>query len=330
MVPEIVLVKAGVWVPESMPVSLNDPLKCNVPEAPANFPVPPVILATPLSVPVPAPSGTFADELATTTVSVLPEPERLPLPLKLNPTFVEVVGTWPEPLNVLEPRSVPVPVPFSDVTVADPDVELLFTMSTVKVPEYEPVNATLVGAGAVVVVVFFAVVVVVFFAVVVVVFFVVVVVVWPAIVEVEVVVDGGLKAIDADAVSPPLALPALRAQPFKFEALVPQDPLPIVPVTTLNDVPARTPVPLTVTGVAVAVSQPPCPLAVARHSTRNRWSLGVKFVPDTVTVAPLVSWVEGWMESEGGFTIDALGITPFEGGELGLLPTLLRATTVNV
>ena len=78
-----------------MPVSLNDPLKRSEPVAPANLPVPPVTLATPLSVPVPAPSGTFAAELATSTVNVPPEPERLPLPLKLKlkPTFVEVVGT---------------------------------------------------------------------------------------------------------------------------------------------------------------------------------------------------------------------------------------------
>ena len=214
--------KTGVCVPESMPVSLNDPLKRSEPVAPANLPVPPVILATPLSVPVPAPSGTFADELATTTVNVPPGPERLPLPLKLKPTFVEVVGTWPEPLNVLEPRSVPVPVPFSDVTVADPDVELLFTMSTVNEPEYEPLNATLVE-GAVVVVVFGLVVVVVtlFFDVVVVVFDVVVVD-RPAIVEVEAGDDGVLKAIGATAESPPLALAALMAHPFTLDALVPQ------------------------------------------------------------------------------------------------------------
>jgi len=54
---------------------------------------------------------------------VLPDPERLPLTGEAEAEFVAVVGTWPEPLKVLEPRSVPVPEPFSDVTVADPDVE---------------------------------------------------------------------------------------------------------------------------------------------------------------------------------------------------------------
>jgi hypothetical protein len=326
-VPESVLVKAGVCVPESILVSLKDPLNCSEPVAPANLPVPPVILATPLSVPVPAPSGTFADELTTTTVSVLPDPERLPLPVKLKPEFVAVVGTWPEPLNVLEPRSVPVPEPFSDVTVAEPDVELLFTMSTVNVPEYEPLNATFFEAGAVVVVVRFVVVVVVVF------FGLVVVVDLPALPAFVVVVafaDGAWKAIGAAAVSPPLALPALMAQLFRFDVVVPQVPLPIVPVTTLNVVLGSTPAAVIVTGVAVAVAQPPCPLAVARHSTRKTWSFGVKFVPDTFTVAPLVSSTEGWTVSEGGLTIDAIGITLFELGELGLAPTLFRATTVNV
>jgi len=260
-VPDRELVKDGVCVPEPIPVRLKDPLNCSEPVAPANLPVPPVILATPLSVPVPAPSGTLAEELTTTTVNVLPDPERLPLPVKLKPEFVAVVGTWPEPLKVLEPRSVPVPEPFSDVTVADPDVELLFTMSTVKVPEYEPLNDTLFEVGVVVVVVFGLVVVVVFGL--------VVVVTPPAFMVVVVFTDGAWKRIGAVAVSPPLALPALMTQLLRFEAVVPQVPLPILPVTTLKVELGNRPAAVIVTGVAVAVSQPPCPLAVARHSTRN-------------------------------------------------------------
>jgi hypothetical protein len=269
-----------------MLATLKDPPNFSEPLAPANLPVPPVILATPLSVAVPAPSGTVADELTTTSASVLPDPERVPLPLKLKPEFVVVVGTWPEPLNVLEPKSVPVPEPLSDVTVAEPDVEL-FTMSNVNVPEYEPLNATLFEAGEVVVVVAFVVVVVVAFVVVVVVFFgFVVVVAPPAFVVVVAFTDGAWKVIGAAAVSPPLAFPALMAQLFRFDVVVPQVPLPIVPATTLNVVLGNTPAAVIVTGVAVAVSQPPCPLAVTRHSTRNTWSFGVKFVPDTFTVAP--------------------------------------------
>lgn len=98
----------------------------------------------------------------------------------------------------------------------------------------------------------------------------------------------------------------------------------------MNVVPGKMPTALTVTGVAAATSQPPCPFAFARHSTRNKWSFGVKFAPDTVTVEPLVSFFEGFTVSDGALAIDAFGITSFEGAEIGLVPTLFRATTVNV
>ncbi len=321
IVPDKVLVNDGVCVPVSMLATLKVPLNFNEPLAPANLPVPPVILATPLSVAVPAPLGTVADELTTNSASVLPDPERVPLPLKLNPVFVAVVGTWPAPLKALKPRLLPVPVPLSDVTVADPDVEL-FTMSKVKVPEYEPLNTTFLDADAVVVVVRFVVVVVVCFG--------FVVVVAPAFVVVVDLTDGARKAIGAAAVSPPLALPALMAQFFRFDGVVPQAPLPIVPVTTLNAVLGSTPAAVIVTGVAVAVSHPPCPLAVTRHSTRNTWSFGVKLVPDTFTVAPFVRPADGRMIRAGGTTIEAIGVTLCEGEELELVPTLFFATTVNV
>jgi len=93
IVPDKVLAKDGVCVPVSMLATLKVPLNFSEPVAPANLPVPPVILATPLSVAVPAPSGTVADELTTNSASELPDPERVPLPLKLKPVFVAVVGT---------------------------------------------------------------------------------------------------------------------------------------------------------------------------------------------------------------------------------------------
>ena len=288
--PDNVLVKDGVCFPESMLATMKDPLNFSEPLAPANLPVPPVILATPLSVAFPAPLGTEADELATTRLSELPEPARVPLPLKLKPVFVVVVGTWPEPLNALKPELAPVPEPLSDVTVADPDVES-FTMTKVKVPEYEALNATFFEAGDVVVVAGL-VVVVAFVGLVVVVAFVVVVAA-PGFVVVVAVTDRARKVIGAVAVSAPFALPTLMAQFFRFDARVPQVPLPIVPVTTLNDVLGSTPAAVIVTGVSVAASQPPWPLAVTRHCTRNTWSFGVKLVPDTFAVAPFERLTEG-------------------------------------
>lgn len=141
-VPDKVLVNAGVCDPLSTPEITKEPVNFSVPLAVANTPVPPVTSAVPESVTVPAPSGALADEL-TTDRSRLPfEPARVPLPVKVKPAFVEVVGTWPEPLNVPVPRSVPVPVPLMEVTVGEAEVELLLTMIRDRVPVYFPLKAT--------------------------------------------------------------------------------------------------------------------------------------------------------------------------------------------
>ena len=68
---------------------------------------------------------------------------------------------------------------------------------------------------------------------------------------------GARKAIAALAVSPPLALPALITQFLPFDTVVPQVPLPTLPVTTLNLVGGNTPLAVTVAGVAVAMSHWP-------------------------------------------------------------------------
>jgi hypothetical protein len=134
------LVNAGLCVPLATPVTLNEPLNFKVPVAPANFPVPLVMVAVPLSVTVPGPlSGPEPEEVATFRLSVLPPPARTPVPLNLNPVLVDVVGTLPVPDRVLAPSVVPVPEPLIDVTLADADVEL-FTISAVSVPEYLPVK----------------------------------------------------------------------------------------------------------------------------------------------------------------------------------------------
>jgi hypothetical protein len=73
--------------------------------------------------------------------------------------------------------------------------------------------------------------------------------------------QGALKEIGALAESPPPALPALIAHDFKFNNEVPQVPLPIAPVTTLKLVDGSVPPAVIVTGVAVAMSHPLCPLA---------------------------------------------------------------------
>lgn len=141
-VPDNVLVNAGVCDPLSTPEIWKEPLNFSVPLAFANVPVPPVTLAVPESVTVPAPSGALADELTTVRLILPFEPVTVPLPVKVKPALVDVVGTWPEPLNVLVPRSVPVPVPLMEVTVADAEVELLLTMIKDRVPVYFPLKAT--------------------------------------------------------------------------------------------------------------------------------------------------------------------------------------------
>jgi hypothetical protein len=77
-----------------------------------------------------------------------------------------------------------------------------------------------------------------------------------------------LKVMGALVESPPLALPALTSQALRFDGEVPHDPVPTVPVTTLNVVVGSAPLELMVTGVAVAMSHPPGPVEVVRHSTR--------------------------------------------------------------
>ena len=84
---------AGFWEPVSTPVMVKAPENFKVPLACAKVPVPPVILAVPLKVTVPAPSGAFADELTTLRVKVLVAPVKVPVPLKLKPVLVEVSGT---------------------------------------------------------------------------------------------------------------------------------------------------------------------------------------------------------------------------------------------
>jgi hypothetical protein len=56
-------------------------------------------------------------------------------------------------------------------------------------------------------------------------------------------------------------------QLLRFEEEVPHVPVPTVPATSLNVVAGSVPSAFTVIAVAVAVSQPAAPVAVARHST---------------------------------------------------------------
>jgi hypothetical protein len=57
------------------------------------------------------------------------------------------------------------------------------------------------------------------------------------------------------------------AQDFRFEALVPQIPVPILPATTLNLNEGKTPVAVIFTGFRVLRSHPAWLFEVARHST---------------------------------------------------------------
>ena len=120
------------------------------------------------------------------------------------------------------------------------------------------------------------------------------------------------------------------SQALRFDDDVPQVPLPTVPVTTMKLVDASVPLALIVAGVAVAMSQPPCPLAFPMHSTRYTWSLGSKPVPDTFTVSPFFKPVLGLTTSLGELTVGALGVTLFEAFERGLVPAEFLATTVKV
>jgi hypothetical protein len=91
------------------------------------------------------------------------------------------------------------------------------------------------------------------------------------------------------------------------------------------------PLAVIVTGVAVAMSHPLCPLALFMHSTKYTSSFGVKPVPDTFTASPFVKFVAGLTTNLGGVVVvGALGVTLFEVFDLGPAPTLFLATTVNV
>jgi hypothetical protein len=120
------------------------------------------------------------------------------------------------------------------------------------------------------------------------------------------------------------------AHDFRFDNDVPQVPLPIVPVTTLKLVDGSVPLAVIVTGVALAMSHPLCPLALPWHSTRYTSSFGVKPVPDTFTASPFVKFVAGLTTNLGDVVVGALGLTVFEGFDLGPTPTVFLATTVNV
>jgi hypothetical protein len=118
-----------------------------------------------------------------------------------------------------------------------------------------------------------------------------------------------LNAIGAVAVSPPLALPALITHFFRVDAFVPQVPLPILPVRTLNFVDGSTPLAVMVTGVAVSMSHWLWPAATARHSTKNTWSCALKPEPVTLTTLPFVSPTAGLTTSLGVVT-EAAGMVP--------------------
>jgi hypothetical protein len=91
------------------------------------------------------------------------------------------------------------------------------------------------------------------------------------------------------------------------------------------------PLAVIVTGVAVAMSHPLCPLALSMHSTRYTSSFGVKPVPDTFTASPFVKFAAGLTTNLGDVAVvGALGMTLFEVLDLGLVPTVFLATTVNV
>jgi hypothetical protein len=113
------------------------PLNFNVPVAPLNLPVPLATIAVPEMLTVPAAfSGAAPDELLIRNVSVLPAPMSLPDPVKWKPLLAAVAGTLPVPDNLLEPvpRSVAVPVPVTDVTLAAVEVLATEVRRNVKLP----------------------------------------------------------------------------------------------------------------------------------------------------------------------------------------------------
>jgi hypothetical protein len=80
---------------------------------------------------------------------------------------------------------------------------------------------------------------------------------------------------------------------FRFEALVPQVPLPIFPVTTLKLKAGKRPLAVILTGCSVLRSQPASLVDVARHSITYTWSPGLKPVPDTRTFEPFLRFLTG-------------------------------------
>lgn len=101
------------------------------------------------------------------------------------------------------------------------------------------------------------------------------------------------KAIGVAPASVPVAVATVMMQSFAFAVVVPHDPVPTVPVTTLNVVDGNVPSAPTVIGVAVATSQPACVVAVARHSMAYTERPAVKLLPVMATDPPVFNPVEG-------------------------------------
>jgi hypothetical protein len=137
-VPLNLLVNAWLCVPLTPSLEMaKEPLNFNVPVAPFNLPVPLATIAVPEMLTVPAAfSGAAPDELLMRNVSVLPAPMSLPVPVKWKPSLAAVAGTLPVPVNLLEPvpKSVAVPLPVTDVTLAAVEVLATEVRRNVKLP----------------------------------------------------------------------------------------------------------------------------------------------------------------------------------------------------
>lgn len=101
------------------------------------------------------------------------------------------------------------------------------------------------------------------------------------------------KAIGVVPASVPVAVATLITQSFALAAVVPHDPVPMVPVATLNVVEGNVPSVPTTIGAAVAVSQPAADVALARHSIAYTESPAVKLLPVMTTTPPAFSPVAG-------------------------------------
>jgi hypothetical protein len=129
--------------------TLNEPLNVRFPETPLYLPVPLVTFATPLTdtlvgVAVPAAVPKLF-EVTTVSINLLPPPEMKPWPV-MGSVWLPA-GAEPVPLTVLLPKSVPVPVPLTDVTLTEeaalPEVP---TMSMLILPVYLPTKWTVFTA----------------------------------------------------------------------------------------------------------------------------------------------------------------------------------------